>query len=108
MAEDKALQLLLDDHFKEFNQHVLSNGGMVDLSSAKLRARDLRHCNLKKANLSHAYFRLADLRGLDLSEANLEGASLRDAKISGVLFPKNIDANEILLSVLQGTRIRLR
>ncbi|MBF0491711.1 MAG: pentapeptide repeat-containing protein [Deltaproteobacteria bacterium] len=108
MADEIALNLLIDDKFIELNNLIDSRGGEVDLSNANIRARDLRGCHFKKANLRNTYLRLSDLRGLDLSQADLEGASMRDAKVSGVYFPKNIDPQEIYLSLRFGTRMRIR
>ena len=46
------------------------------------------------------------IRGLDLSQCNLKGASIHGTHISGTLFPKELSAQEILLSHQQGTRMR--
>lgn len=78
-----------------------------ELVNADLRMLDLRRADLKHANLRGAYLRDVDLRGVDLSEADLEGASLHRAQISGVLFPRNLSAEEIRLSSSKGTRLRL-
>ncbi|MDQ7087553.1 MAG: hypothetical protein Q9Q13_06700 [Acidobacteriota bacterium] len=43
---------------------------------------------------------------VDLSEARLDGASLHHAQVGGVLFPPNLPAEEIRLSVQLGTRLR--
>jgi uncharacterized protein YjbI with pentapeptide repeats len=51
--------------------------------------------------------KLADLRGVDLSCANLDGASINRAHISGAFFPREIPAQEILLSIEHGTRMRV-
>jgi uncharacterized protein YjbI with pentapeptide repeats len=48
------------------------------------------------------------VRGLDLREANLEGASIAHAQISGAYFPAQLCADEILLSMQFGTRMRYR
>lgn len=108
MTDQKALELIQEERFLEFNNYVESNGGEVDLSNAHLRAYDIRKCNLKKANLSGAYLRASDLRSCDLSEATLVGASMKEAKVSGVLFPENLDPNEIMMSLVHGTRLRIR
>ncbi len=50
--------------------------------------------------------RHGDMRGVDFSHTNLEGASINGAKISGTLFPKELRAEEILLSLQHGTRMR--
>jgi hypothetical protein len=39
---------------------------------------------------------------------DLAGCSLFHAKVSGTLFPSNLDADEIRLSLEQGTRMRTR
>lgn len=108
MSQPKLVELIANEQYTEFNRLVDDQKGEADLSGAQLRARDLRKCHLKKANLKNAYLRLADLRGVDLSEANLEGASLRDAKISGTYFPKNLEAQEIDLSLNYGSRLRIK
>jgi len=58
-------------------------------------------------DFSDSYFRQTDLRGVDFSNClSLEGASFHGAKISGAFFPSEIRADEILLSLEHGTRIR--
>lgn len=108
MADPQFLALLQNGKFHDFNDLVQKSTGEIDLAGARLRAHDLRLFHLHNVNLNGAYLRLADLRGLDLSHTNLEGASLRDAKISGVLFPANLSPAEIQMSVLHGTRLRVR
>ena len=106
MADQRLLALVQEDRHLDFNRVVEGIEGVVDLSGGQFRAYDLRKFNLRKANLSNCYMRSADLRGLDLSEAQLEGTSLKDAKVSGTFFPYNIAAEEIRLSIEQGTRLR--
>mgnify|MGYP000924559508 CR=1 FL=1 len=53
-------------------------------------------------------FRSADLRGIDFRNASLEGASLAHAQISGTYFPAELSADEILMSMNFGTRLRYR
>lgn len=106
MADQTALSFLQEEHIDAFNKYVDQRDGEVDLRDAHLRSYDLRKCHLKYANLRGAYMRASDLRALDLSEADLEGASFKGAKISGVMFPRNVSAQEIHLSVTHGTRIR--
>jgi len=48
------------------------------------------------------------LRGVDLREADLEEASLQGARVSGLRLPRNLDATEVMLSLVQGTRLRTR
>jgi uncharacterized protein YjbI with pentapeptide repeats len=106
MADPIALGLIQDDNHVKFNSLVDAQGGVVDLSNAHLRAYDLRKYHLAKANLTGAYLRATDLRSLDLSQANLEGASMKEAKVSGVNFPRNLSAQEIMMSLHHGTRLR--
>ena len=93
--------LLLADDLTAFNERA--GRERPDLADANLRMADLR-----SANLRGAYLRGADLRGLDLSDADLDGASINEARISGTLFPRDISADEIQLSVWKGTRMRAR
>jgi uncharacterized protein YjbI with pentapeptide repeats len=79
-----------------------------DLRNADLRMLDLRKANLARADLRGAYLRNADLRGLDLSAASMDGASLHDTRVAGALFPANLSADEIHLSLTFGTRMRAR
>ncbi|MBK8189915.1 MAG: pentapeptide repeat-containing protein [Vampirovibrionales bacterium] len=106
MADDQAVSLLQEERAQDFNRYVEAKGGSVDLSGAQLKGFDLRRCRLERANLTNAYLRSADLRALDLSQAKLDGASIKEARISGVLFPRDLSAHEIRLSVLYGTRLR--
>ncbi len=98
--------LLREEKVDQFN--ALAAEKPVSLENADLRMVDLRRATLTKVNLRGAYLRSADLRGVDLSDADLTGASLHDARISGCLFPMNIAADEISLSVALGTRMRPR
>ena len=80
----------------------------VDFSFSDLRGTDMRNADLSKVKLTGAYLRDTDLRGQDLRNHNLEGCSLYHAHISGVWFPADISAEEIRLSLEQGTRLRRR
>jgi uncharacterized protein YjbI with pentapeptide repeats len=80
----------------------------VDFSYSDLRGTDLRNADLTKVKLTGAYLRDTDLRGQDLRQHNLEGCSLYHARISGVWFPADLSADEIRLSLEQGTRLRRR
>jgi uncharacterized protein YjbI with pentapeptide repeats len=106
MADPRALLLVQEDKPQDFNRLIEPLNGQVDLSGGMFRGYDLRKFNLQRANLTDCYFRNADLRGLDLENAKLHGASLKDAKVSGVLFPLDIPADEIRLSLDHGTRLR--
>lgn len=109
MLEEKQSEmydLLQSDRVEEFNK-AREEGKKVDLTNAKFRAFDLKGANLNGLNLSGAYFKNADLRGMDLRDCELEGCSFFNAKISGVYFPANITPEEISLSLVHGTRIRV-
>ncbi|MBI5136876.1 MAG: pentapeptide repeat-containing protein [Nitrospirae bacterium] len=100
-------EMLRHGCYDDFNANV-AKCGSANLVGANLRMADLTRANLKGADLRNAYLRACDLRGQDLSGCNLDGASLHDAKVSGVLFPANLDAQEIIMSVELGTRMRVR
>ncbi len=100
-------QLLREGKTEEFNrQHTQEED--FDLRDADLRGVDLRGLDARGLDLTNCYLRQADLRGIDFSKCCLEGASINGAKISGVLFPKELSAEEITLSLLHGTRIRYK
>ena len=104
-SNDPMYQLLRDGNITEFNARF-EGGEKPDLSNCDFRNVDLRGLEVTKTDFSGSYFRQADLRGLDLSECQLEGVSIHGAQISGMLFPKELSAQEILLSHQQGTRMR--
>ena len=98
--------LLREGEIETFNTRAEREA--PDLENADLRMVDLRGASLRRANLRGAYLRNADLRGQDLSGADLDGASIHEARISGTLFPADIHADELTLSVWKGTRMRAR
>ena len=100
------IRLVLDGDLAAFNARAERE--RPDLRNADLRGVDLRRADLRRADLSGSYLRLADLRGVDLSEADLDGASINETLISGALFPRDLPAEEITLSVWKGTRMRAR
>ncbi|HHA19582.1 MAG TPA: pentapeptide repeat-containing protein [Methylophaga sp.] len=106
ISDDPLYRLLRDEDVAEFNQRIAA-GGKTDLTSC-----DFRHINLQGLitdglDFTNSYFRQADLRGVDFSHCDsMEGASLHGAKISGAYFPCEIRAEEILLSLEHGTRLR--
>jgi uncharacterized protein YjbI with pentapeptide repeats len=104
--QNKMYSFLQEDKIDEFNG-ARQAGEEVDLTNAKLRAFDLKGANLNGLDLSGAYFKNADLRGVDLSDCQLEGCSFFNAKISGVYFPVEVSPEEITLSLVHGTRIRI-
>ena len=105
ISQDPMYQMLRHDNVSGFNQ-ARENGQQCDLRNCDLRGLDLRNINLMGMDLTNAYFRGADLRGIDFRGCCLDGASLADAKISGCYFPPELGAQEIQLSVAQGTRLR--
>jgi uncharacterized protein YjbI with pentapeptide repeats len=104
--QDPLYKLLREGRVKDFNERK-KLGEKHDLTYCDFRGLDLRGLDADGLNLSGCYFRQADLRGIDFSKAVLDGVSINGAKISGVLFPKSISAEEITLSLLHGTRLRL-
>jgi len=104
---DPLYRLLREGRVDVFNQEK-ANGKTCDLTHCDFRGLDLRDIDANGLDFSHSYFRQADLRGVDLSQANLEGASIHSARIAGAYFPKEISADEILLSFMHGTRMRYR
>ncbi|MCH7574898.1 MAG: pentapeptide repeat-containing protein [Candidatus Marinimicrobia bacterium] len=98
-------QLLHLEEIKEFNKRR-SAGEPFDLRGINLRSMDLRGLNTQGLAFTDTYLRSTDIRGLDLSHCHMEGASIFEAKISGTLFPRELSADEIRLSVTMGTRLR--
>ena len=80
----------------------------IDFTGGDFRGLDLRELDPQGIDFTDGYFRAADLRGLDLRHTRLEGASLSHAQISGAYFPAELSADEILMSVNFGTRLRYR
>lgn len=107
IKDDELYRLLREGKINEFNERR-SKGESCDLTSADFRSVDLTGLNADGLDLSNCYFRMSNLRGLDFTNTNLEGASIHGAQISGVYFPASLDANEILLSLEHGTRLRSR
>jgi uncharacterized protein YjbI with pentapeptide repeats len=97
---------LFEENRDKFNDAVARGLITPNFSGQNLSDMDLTGFDLHNANLSGAYLRGAILSGVDLSKADLQGASLRGARISGCLFPVEISAEEITMSVERGTRIR--
>jgi uncharacterized protein YjbI with pentapeptide repeats len=75
---------------------------------AMLRNDDVAGFNQEKPKSGTIDFKGGDFRGLDLSSTPLEGASIAHAQISGTFFPRELSADEILMSVNFGTRLRYR
>ena len=104
---DPLYRLLREGRVDAFNEQK-AQGKTCDLMHCDLRGIDLRGLDADGLDLSGSYFRQADLRGVDLSKAKLEGASIHSARIAGAYFPREISADEILLSFMHGTRMRYR
>lgn len=99
--------LVKEENIRAFNEEK-RRAGPIDFTSGDFRGLDLRLLDAEGVNFSDAYFRSADLRGIDFRGACLEGASLAHAQISGAYFPPQLSADEILMSVNFGTRLRYR
>ncbi len=105
--EDPLYQLLRSEKIDEFNQQRKSQKA-ISFQDCDFRGLNLRGLDASGINFSGCYFRASDLRGIDFSQSNLNGASIAAAQISGCLFPVNIAAEEIILSVEKGTRMRMK
>jgi uncharacterized protein YjbI with pentapeptide repeats len=101
--------LVREENIQAFNEGKRQAGmESIDFTGGDFRGLDLRTLDAEGVNFSDAYFRSADLRGIDFRNARLEGASLAHAQISGAYFPAELSADEILMSVNFGTRLRYR
>jgi len=106
ISDDPLYRLLREGKVAEFNQRIAAG------EKTNLVGCDFRHINLSGLittglDFSNGYFRQADLRGVDFSGCDsLEGASIHGAKISGTYFPREIRAEELLLSLEHGIRLR--
>jgi uncharacterized protein YjbI with pentapeptide repeats len=107
IIDDPLYQLLRNEKVEEFNKQR-SSVSTLDFTNCDFRGLDLRKLNAAGIDFSGAYFRGADLRGVDFSQSILKGASLAGAQISGCLFPVELSAAEIELSVSRGTRMRYK
>lgn len=105
MKENHLYKLLREGKVNDFN-HACAQGDSPDLINADMRGLGLQGLIADGLDLQGCYLRQADLRGIDFSRANLDGASIHAAKISGCLFPTELSADEITLSLTHGTRMR--
>lgn len=105
IKDDHLYRLLREGKITDFN-HACASGEQPDLTNCDMRGLSLQGLNADGLNLQGCYFRQADLRGIDFSKAILDGASIHAAKISGCLFPPDLSADEITLSLTHGTRMR--
>jgi uncharacterized protein YjbI with pentapeptide repeats len=105
--KDPMYHLLREGKIQDFNSNK-AKGKVPVLREADMRGLDLRGMDASGIDFTDSYFRQSDLRGVDFSNAKLEGASINGAKISGCLFPKELSAEEITMSLLHGTRLRYK
>ena len=106
ISDDPLYRLLRIGKIDEFNQRIAA-GETVDLKGCDFRHINLQQLNADGFDFSDSYFRQSDLRGVDFSKCiNFEVASIHAAKISGARFPREIRADETLLSLEYGTRLR--
>lgn len=108
MIDHPLFQALRNENVEAFNQARKSLEDIPSFAYCDFRGLDLRGLDAGTLDLSNAYFRGADLRGIDFREANLEGASIAGAKISGCYFPIDLAADELVMSLNHGTRMRYR
>lgn len=107
ITDDKMYMLLRGGEIEQFNQ-LKAKGAVIHFEGLDFRGLDLRGMDASGISFESACFRQADLRGIDLSSCCLEGCSICSAKISGVIFPTRLSAEEITLSLVHGTRMRYR
>jgi len=105
ILENDIYQLLREEKIDAANER-LESGEPCDLTGAFLRGCNLQGLHATSINFTDCYFRLADLRGLDLRHCCMEGASIHGAKIHGTYFPVELTAEEIMMSINYGTRMR--
>lgn len=98
--------ILRSEDIKAFNVEKAKLSELPSFAHGDFRGLDLRGLDAKGLDLRHAYFRGADLRGIDFSKSRMEGASIASAKISGCYFPHRLEADEIVMSLNHGTRMR--
>lgn len=104
--KDPLYETLRKEDITAFNAEKSARGDLPSFAHGDFRGLDLRGLNAHGLDLSHAYFRGSDLRGVDFSHSNMEGASIAGAKISGCFFPQGLEAEEIVMSLNHGTRMR--
>lgn len=105
IKDDPLYILLREGKIQDFNT-LREQGHSCDLTHCDFRGLDLRGLTARGLDFSNSYFRQSDLRGVDFSDSILRGCSINGAKISGTLFPRELSADEITLSLLHGTRMR--
>lgn len=104
--DDPLYEILHSENIAAFNEAKAQSDAVASFAFGDFRGLDLRGMDASAMDFSNAYFRGADLRGIDFSDSNLEGASIAGAKISGCYFPRALPADEIVMSLNHGTRMR--
>ncbi|XOZ33224.1 pentapeptide repeat-containing protein [Halomonadaceae bacterium KBTZ08] len=104
--DDPLYKALRDENIQAFNEAREKLDRLPSFAYGDFRGLDLRGLNARGLDFSHAYFRGADLRGIDFRGSEMEGASIANTKISGCFFPNAIAADEIVMSLNHGTRMR--
>lgn len=99
-------EILRNEDIKAFNAGKAELSELPSFASGDFRGLDMRGMDAKGLDFRHAYFRGSDLRGIDFSKSRMEGASIASAKISGCYFPHRLEADEIVMSLNHGTRMR--
>jgi uncharacterized protein YjbI with pentapeptide repeats len=105
---ESPLYLLLHNEDIEGFNTQRTQGGDLDFTDGDFRGLDLRLIDADGVNFTNGYFRGADLRGVDLRTTRMDGASIAHAQISGAYFPIELSADEIVMSLTYGTRMRYR
>ena len=108
IINDPLYQLLREENIEEFNKRKRGKTELPSFALCDFRGLDLRGLDASGLDLTNAYFRGADLRGIDFSQCRMEGASIAAAKVSGCYFPDELAADEIVMSLNHGTRMRYR
>jgi len=106
VIDDPLYQALHNENVAAFNEARKKLDQLPSFAFCDFRGLNLRGLNVDDLDLRNAYFRGADLRGIDFRKAHLEGASIAGAQISGCFFPKTLAADEIVMSLNHGTRMR--
>lgn len=107
MSNDPMYLLLRMGDIEEFNRRKAA-GGVCDFTACNLSRLDLRGLDASGLDFRDCYFRSSDLRGIDFRTTKLEGASFAQAFVSGCYLPSEISAQEMLMALEHGTRIRYR
>lgn len=106
IIDDPLYKLLREEKIEEFNSAKEQCSELPSFALCDFRGLDLRGMVADGLDMRGAYFRGADLRGIDFRKAKLEGASIASTKISGCFFPVRLTAEEIVMSLNHGTRMR--